>query len=322
MISKSGIKEIDGMLEIVDLSKKYKQKFAAQGINMFLEKGEIVGLLGPNGAGKSTTISMLSSLVTPTSGDVRHLNESIIKNPHNIRKILGVVPQEIALYTDLSAEENLRFFGEIYRLKGSKLKQRVEEVLEQIGLTDRRKDLVKTFSGGMKRRLNIGVALLHNPEIIIMDEPTVGIDPQSRNYILETVKRLNKERGMTVLYTSHYMEEVEFLCDRIYIMDKGHIIASGTKEELKNILSSENTIFIKVERIKEEFIQILKADATIRQVKVQDRDISVIVPKEYNLFQKISHLAEETGTTLISVEVKTPTLEDVFLHLTGRALRD
>ncbi|WP_453997438.1 ATP-binding cassette domain-containing protein [Bacillus nitroreducens] len=310
------------MLEIVDLSKKYKQKFAAQGINMFLEKGEIVGLLGPNGAGKSTTISMLSSLVTPTSGDVRHLNESIIKNPHNIRKILGVVPQEIALYTDLSAEENLRFFGEIYRLKGSKLKQRVEEVLEQIGLTDRRKDLVKTFSGGMKRRLNIGVALLHNPEIIIMDEPTVGIDPQSRNYILETVKRLNKERGMTVLYTSHYMEEVEFLCDRIYIMDKGHIIASGTKEELKNILSSENTIFIKVERIKEEFIQILKADATIRQVKVQDRDISVIVPKEYNLFQKISQLAEETGTTLISVEVKTPTLEDVFLHLTGRALRD
>ncbi len=322
VISKSGIKEIDGMLEIVDLSKKYKQKFAAQGINMFLEKGEIVGLLGPNGAGKSTTISMLSSLVTPTSGDVRHLNESIIKNPHNIRKILGVVPQEIALYTDLSAEENLRFFGEIYRLKGSKLKQRVEEVLEQIGLTDRRKDLVKTFSGGMKRRLNIGVALLHNPEIIIMDEPTVGIDPQSRNYILETVKRLNKERGMTVLYTSHYMEEVEFLCDRIYIMDKGHIIASGTKEELKNILSSENTIFIKVERIKEEFIQILKADATIRQVKVQDRDISVIVPKEYNLFQKISQLAEETGTTLISVEVKTPTLEDVFLHLTGRALRD
>ncbi|MDR4890466.1 ABC transporter ATP-binding protein [Fredinandcohnia sp. QZ13] len=310
------------MLEIIDLSKKYKQKFAAQGINMFLEKGEIVGLLGPNGAGKSTTISMLSSLVVPTSGDVRLMNESTIKHPHNIRKILGVVPQEIALYTDLSAEENLRFFGEIYRLKGAELKQRIEEVLEQIGLTDRRKDLVKTFSGGMKRRLNIGVALLHNPEIIIMDEPTVGIDPQSRNYILETVKRLNKERGMTVLYTSHYMEEVEFLCDRIYIMDKGHIIASGTKEELKNILSSENTISIKVERANEEFTQLLEADSTVRQVKVQDRDVTVIVPKEYNLFQKISQFAEETGTVLISVEVKAPTLEDVFLHLTGRALRD
>ncbi|MEH7239186.1 ABC transporter ATP-binding protein [Bacillus sp. JJ1562] len=310
------------MLEVIDLSKKYKQKFAAQGINMFLEKGEIVGLLGPNGAGKSTTISMLSSLVIPTSGDVRLMNESTIKHPQNIRKILGVVPQEIALYTDLSAEENLRFFGEIYRLKGAELKERIEEVLEQIGLTDRRKDLVKTFSGGMKRRLNIGVALLHNPEIIIMDEPTVGIDPQSRNYILETVKRLNKERGMTVLYTSHYMEEVEFLCDRIYIMDKGHIIASGTKEELKNILSSENTISIKVERAKEEFIQLLEADPTVRQVKVQDRDVTVIVPKEYNLFQKISQFAEETKTALISVEVKAPTLEDVFLHLTGRALRD
>ncbi|WP_077620082.1 ABC transporter ATP-binding protein [Bacillus sinesaloumensis] len=310
------------MLEIINLSKKYKQKFAAQGVNMFLEKGEIVGLLGPNGAGKSTTISMLSSLVVPTSGDVRLMNQSTTKQPQNIRKILGVVPQEIALYTDLSAEENLRFFGEIYRLKGAKLKQRIEEVLNQIGLTERRKDIVKTFSGGMKRRLNIGVALLHNPEIIIMDEPTVGIDPQSRNYILETVKRLNKERGMTVLYTSHYMEEVEFLCDRIYIMDKGHIIASGTKEELKNILSSENTISIKVERVKEEFIELLEADITIRQVKVHDHDVTVIVPKEYNLFQKISQLAEETGTSLISVEVKAPTLEDVFLHLTGRALRD
>ncbi|WP_100407532.1 ABC transporter ATP-binding protein [Bacillus solitudinis] len=310
------------MLDVINLSKKYKQKYAAQGVNMFLEKGEIVGLLGPNGAGKSTTISMLSSLVVPTSGDVRLINESTIKNPRNIRMILGVVPQEIALYPDLSAEENLRFFGEIYRLKGVELKKRIDEVLEQIGLTDRRKDLVKTFSGGMKRRLNIGVALLHNPEIIIMDEPTVGIDPQSRNYILETVKRLNQERGMTVLYTSHYMEEVEFLCDRIYIMDKGHIIASGTKKELKNILSSENTISIKVERVKEEFIKLLQADPAIRQVKTQDREVTIIVPKEYNLFRKISQLAEETMTNLISVDVKAPTLEDVFLHLTGRALRD
>lgn len=310
------------MLEIIDLSKKYKQNYAVQGINMFLEKGEIVGLLGPNGAGKSTTISMLSSLVLPTSGDVRLLNESTIKNPRNIRTILGFVPQEIALYTDLTAEENLRFFGEMYHLKGLVLKKRIDEVLEQIGLTDRRKDVVKSFSGGMKRRLNIGVALLHNPEIIIMDEPTVGIDPQSRNYILKTVKRLNQENGMTVLYTSHYMEEVEFLCDRIYIMDKGLIIASGTKEELKNILSSENTISIKVERVKEAFIQLLHSDATIRQVQSKDTEISILVPKEYNLFRQISHFAEQTDTNLISVEVKAPTLEDVFLHLTGRALRD
>ncbi|MEK6453383.1 ABC transporter ATP-binding protein [Caldifermentibacillus hisashii] len=310
------------MLQIMDLSKKYKNVQAVSGVNMYLEKGEIVGLLGPNGAGKSTTISMLSSLITPSSGDVRLHNESIVKQPEKIRHILGVVPQEIALYTDLTAEENLQFFGKIYGLQGATLKQRINEVLEQIGLTERRKNLVKTFSGGMKRRLNIGVALLHTPEIIIMDEPTVGIDPQSRNYILETVKRLNREQGMTVLYTSHYMEEVEFLCDRIYIMDQGHIIASGTKEELKNILSSENTIIIKVERIKDELTRVLKADPHIRQVQVQDQKISIIVPKEENLFQAITHYAEETKTKLISIEVKAPTLEDVFLHLTGRALRD
>lgn len=310
------------MLEVIDLSKRFKQNLAVKDVNMYLEKGEIVGLLGPNGAGKSTTISMISSLSAPTSGDVRLLNESSVKKPERIRKVLGVVPQEIALYNDLSAQENLQFFGRIYGLKGEILKVRIEEVLEQIGLTDRRKDIVKTFSGGMKRRLNIGVALLHNPEIIIMDEPTVGIDPQSRNYILETVKRLNKEKGMTVLYTSHYMEEVEFLCKRIYIMDKGSIIAAGTKEELKNILSSESTIFIKVERLKDEFIQLLNADPNIRRVTFQEQNITVIVPKEYNLFRTISNYAEQTGTILISVEIKAPTLEDVFLHLTGRALRD
>ena len=236
------------MLELVDLSKKYKQVYAVNQLNMVINKGEIVGLLGPNGAGKSTAISMMTSLVEPSSGDVRFLNNSILKKPAPLRKVIGVVPQEIALYMDLTAEENLRFFGRIYGLKGTELNQKIEEVLEIIGLMDRKKKIVKTFSGGMKRRLNIGVALLHDPEIIIMDEPTVGIDPQSRNYILETVKKLNKEKQMTVLYTSHYMEEVEFLCNRIYIMDHGNLIASGTKDEIKRILSSEKTILIKSER--------------------------------------------------------------------------
>lgn len=182
------------MLEAVEITKRFKQTHAVNGVNLFLERGEIIGLLGPNGAGKSTTISIISTLIPPTSGDVRLNNESVIKRPEKLRKILGVVPQEIALYPDLSARENLLFFGKIYRLSGSQLKQKVEEVLEMIGLTDRQHDLVKNFSGGMKRRLNIGAALLHEPELIIMDEPTVGIDPQSRNYILETVKRLNKEK--------------------------------------------------------------------------------------------------------------------------------
>lgn len=310
------------MLEVINLTKRFKQNYAVKEVNMYLEQGEIVGLLGPNGAGKSTTISIISSLIPPTSGDVRLFNESILKQPGIIREILGVVPQEIALYDDLTAQENLQFFGRIYGLKGKELKKRVDEVLEQIGLTERRKDVVKTFSGGMKRRLNIGVALLHQPQFIIMDEPTVGIDPQSRNYILETVKRLNQEEKMTVMYTSHYMEEVEYLCNRIYIMDKGSIIASGTKEELKNILASETTMIIKVERLKEEFIQKIKEHPSIRHVTYQNHTVTVIVPKEINLFQTISQFAETTDTVLISVEAKSPSLEDVFLHLTGRALRD
>ncbi|MFS0671839.1 ABC transporter ATP-binding protein [Ornithinibacillus sp. 179-J 7C1 HS] len=310
------------MIELINLTKRFKQIEAVKNLNLFIERGEIVGLLGPNGAGKSTAISMLSSLVEPTSGDVLFENKSIVKHPSSFRKIVGIVPQEIALYDDLSAEENLYFFGRIYHLRGQKLKQKVNEVLEQIGLTDRRKDVVKKFSGGMKRRLNIGVAMLHDPEVIIMDEPTVGIDPQSRNYILETVKRLNKERKMTVLYTSHYMEEVELLCDRIYIMDKGNLIASGTKDEIKKILSNENTISIKAEQINDEFLHALKQHPSVTQVTVVDKEVLVIVPKSVRIFSEVIKIAEENEIELISVDNKAPTLEDVFLHLTGRALRD
>ena len=310
------------LLEIINLSKAFKQNKVVNGINLHLEKGETVGLLGPNGAGKSTSISLISSLIQPDGGDVRLNNESIIKSPQNLRKILGVVPQEIALYMDLSARENLIFFGKMHKIPNSKLQTRVEEVLDIIGLTDRQKDLVKTFSGGMKRRLNIGVALLHEPEIIIMDEPTVGIDPQSRNYILETVKRLNKEQKMTVLYTSHYMEEVEFLCNRIYIMDHGEIIASGTKEEIKNILSAETAINIKVELVKNEFIEALRKESNVRHLSVHQSTISVIVPRQVNMLKDIFRHAESNGTTVLSVQIETPSLEDVFLHLTGRQLRD
>ncbi|MCT1903132.1 ABC transporter ATP-binding protein [Oceanobacillus sojae] len=310
------------MLELVDISKRFKKIEAVKSLNMFIEQGEIVGLLGPNGAGKSTAISILSTLIEPTQGDVRFLKESVIKKPAPLRKAIGVVPQEIALYPQLSTEENLLFFGRIYRLKGSKLKQRVNEILELIGLTEKRKALVDSFSGGMKRRLNIGVAMLHNPQILIMDEPTVGIDPQSRSYILETVKRLNKEHQMTVVYTSHYMEEVDYLCDRIYIMDQGNLIASGTKEEIKQILSSENTISIQADRWNSKFIAQLKGHESITKVHVEGDEITLITPKEVNLFSEIISMTEEYGIALRSLHVKSPTLEDVFLHLTGRALRD
>lgn len=310
------------MLEIIKLSKSYKQKKVVDSINLYLDSGETVGLLGPNGAGKSTTISLISSLVSPNEGDVRLFNKSILKSPQSLREILGVVPQEIALYMELSARENLIFFGKMHRIPNNRLQKRVDEVLDIIGLKEREKDLVKTFSGGMKRRLNIGVALIHEPKIIIMDEPTVGIDPQSRNYILETVKKLNKEQNITVLYTSHYMEEVEFLCDRIYIMDHGQIIASGTKEELKNILSQETAINIKVELIKHDFVEALKSYDNVKNLSIQQSIITIIVPKQINMLKDIFKLAEEHTTNILSVNIMTPTLEDVFLHLTGRQLRD
>ncbi|KYD10311.1 MAG: ABC transporter ATP-binding protein [Caldibacillus debilis] len=310
------------MLETLHLTKQFKRLKAVDDVNLHLNKGEIVGLLGPNGAGKSTTISIISTLMPPTSGEVLLEGESVLQNPGKIRKIMGVVPQEIALYNDFSARENLHFFGRIYRMSGERLNRKIDEVLEIIGLSERPKDLVKTFSGGMKRRLNIGAALLHDPEFLIMDEPTVGIDPQSRNYILETVKRLNEEKRITVLYTSHYMEEVEFLCDRIYIMDQGRIIAHGTKEELKRLISGETTILLKVGQVNERFMGALGNHPVVKNFTAEDNHFTILTEKEGNVFSHLFKLAEETDTDITSVEIKTPTLEDVFLHLTGKALRD
>ncbi len=310
------------MLELINITKKYKEVYAVEQFNMYIEQGEIVGLLGPNGAGKSTTISMLSSLIPPTSGDVLFHKKSIAYDPSNLRRVTGIVPQEIALYRDLTAEENLQFFGRIYHLKGKDLQDKITHVLEMVGLSERRKKLVKHFSGGMMRRLNIGVALLHNPSCLIMDEPTVGIDPQSRTYILETVKKLNQEHGITVIYTSHYMEEIDFLCDRIYIMDQGKLIASGTKEDIKRILADEKTVVIEVEHIKKTFITLLENDPSVYQLTIEGQIVSIIIPKEVQIFKKIVQYAEQTETEIVSVDVQTPTLEDVFLHLTGRALRN
>lgn len=310
------------MLQVENLRKKFKNKTAVDGVNLFLDQGESVGLLGPNGAGKSTTISMISTLLTPTSGDVRYKGSDALKKPDVIRPILGVVPQEIALYEELTAYENTEFFGKAYGLSGKKLKNKIDEVLELVGLTDRKKEKVREYSGGMKRRINIAVALMHDPELLIMDEPTVGIDPQSRSYILDMVRQLNKTKGMTVLYTSHYMEEVEKLCDRVYIMDHGQIIASGTKEELKSILSSEDTILIEVQQASSQFVDQLNNHPSIQQVAEVNGGYKIIIAKDEDLFADIFDFAKETQVKVRGVHVQTPTLEDVFLHLTGRKLRD
>lgn len=310
------------MFEVENLTKNYKKKLAVDGISLYLDKGESVGLLGPNGAGKSTTISMMSTLISPNSGDVRYNGKNVLLHPDAIRPVLGVIPQEIALYEELSAYENMKFFGKVYGLSGKKLEQKIDEVLDLVGLQDRKKERVKHYSGGMKRRINIAVALLHEPEILIMDEPTVGIDPQSRNYILEMVRTLNREKGMTVLYTSHYMEEVERLCDRIYIMDHGQIIASGTKEELKSILSAEKTVSVEVLKKTAEFLAGLSECTNVKKITERQNEYKLLVKNEETIIEEVLHLAKEAGVKIKGIHVQEPTLEDVFLHLTGRKLRD
>ncbi|WP_353626297.1 ABC transporter ATP-binding protein [Bacillus sp. JCM 19041] len=227
------------MIEMDQIYKSYGSIEAIKDVGIYLKKGEAVGLLGPNGAGKSTLIDMLTSLSKPSKGQVRFNGKNVYGQLTQFRTQIGVVPQELALYSDLTAEENLLFFGKAYKLKGVKLKQKVTELLQLVELEERKKDRVKTFSGGMKRRLNLAIALIHEPAYLILDEPTVGIDPHSRRYLLDLIKRLQLEQGTTVLYTSHYMEEVEFLCDRIYVLDRGTIIASGTQDEIKKIVSQE-----------------------------------------------------------------------------------
>lgn len=310
------------MLETLELRKVFKGKTAVEDVSLYLDKGESVGLLGPNGAGKSTTISMISSLLPPTEGDVLLDGKSVIKQPDLIRQVLGIVPQEIALYDNLSAYENLKFFGRLYRLSGASLERKIEEVLEMIGLRDRQKELVRTFSGGMKRRVNIAAALMHDPEIVIMDEPTVGIDPQSRNHILETVRLLNREKGTTVLYTSHYMEEVEQLCSRMYIMDHGRVIASGTHEELQRILSGEDTLLIQLNVPSPELAHELQQLAPVRFVEQSENELKLIVQKRSSILAAVVQAAERHQVQIVNFHVQTPSLEDVFLHLTGRTLRD
>lgn len=310
------------MLETYKLSKSFKGKKAVDEIDLYLDEGESVGLLGPNGAGKSTTISMISTLIKPTSGDVKFNGKSTVSDPSGLRKVLGVVPQEIALYLELSAYENLKFFGQIYKVDQRELEGRIQNVLEMVGLKDRQKDIVKTFSGGMKRRVNIAAALLHNPKILILDEPTVGIDPQSRNHILEMVRQLNVRSGTTVLYTSHYMEEVEQLCNRVYIMDHGKVIAGGTKSELLNILSNENKVTVQLIRPSDAFIDAVRQIEHVRHVEGTDEGVSIISKKGSNIISQLVREAEKAGTELVHFQMETPSLEDVFLHLTGRTLRD
>ena len=315
------------IIEIRGLKKQYNPPdgvWAVKGISFEILRGEIFSLLGPNGAGKTTTISVMSGLLAPTEGDVLIGGHSITREPLACKRLIGVVPQELALYPKLSARQNLTFFGKLYGLGGKALKARVAEVLEFTGMSERADDPVEEYSGGMKRRVNIGVGLLHNPQVLFLDEPTVGIDPQSRRNILDAVKALNA-KGMTVLYTTHYMEEAAELSDRVGIIDHGEIIALGTQDELTRMVGENDTITLSVPEAGDAVLEQLRALPDVAQCSRSDGDdgtITLLAKEGRAVLPEVIRTINEAGLTLRTVEVREPTLETVFLHLTGRALRD
>ena len=290
---------------------------------MNIEEGEIFGLLGPNGAGKSTTIKIITGLLGLNSGAVKvggfDLNDKA--NRINAKRIMGLVPQDLAIYSNLSAKDNVLFFGRLYGLKGKKLKDRAEEALEFVGLQDREYEKSKKFSGGMKRRLNIACAIVHQPKIIILDEPTVGIDPQSRNHILESIKELNR-RGSTIIYTSHYMEEAESLCHRVGIIGNGKLIALGTKQELKDILAEDEKLLIKINTPSFNAADDIKKMRGIKSAAYRDDVLEIITTNGQQQLQDILFTLAKHDVKIKSFNIIEPDLESLFLSLTGKNLRD
>jgi len=312
----------DFILTTDNLQKSFGDQQALRGVSFGIRRGEVFSLLGPNGAGKTTTISMLACLLSPTEGDALVGGHSVRREPEAVKRLIGLVPQDIALYLPLTARENLMFWGQMYGLGGAALRRRVDEVLEVVGLKERAKDRVATYSGGMQRRINIAVGLLHKPQIVFMDEPTVGIDPQSRRNILDMVKDLNKQ-GMTVLYTTHYMEEAQELSNRIGIIDQGKLIALGTLDELTRLVGQEDVVELSVaDGEAPELLPALRAAPGIRNADRTNGTVRLLAADGNAALPELITTATRHGAKVTNVSVKEPNLEAVFLHLTGRALRD
>lgn len=332
------------ILEVDQLEKKYGDFRAVKGVSFSVEEGEVFGLLGPNGAGKTQTISMLTGVIPPTSGTARIAGHDMKTAMDEVKKVNGLVPQDLALYPTLSARVNLNFFGRIYGLSGNELKERVEDVLRIVALTERADQTVDKYSGGMKRRVNIAAGLVHQPRLLFLDEPTVGVDPQSRNHIFESVQRLNRERGMSVVYTSHYMEEVELLCNRVAIIDEGNIIAMDTVKNLISILGG-GMIYIGLEEVDDTLLEQLSQLPAVKEAILtpppvmpplpegeepqSDAEpvmpnpiVKIVAESSQEAVVNVISFLNEQDRPLTSLEILEPNLESVFLHLTGKKLRE
>lgn len=321
----------DEIVRVQNLRKRYDTLTAVDGVSFEIYQGEIFGLLGPNGAGKTTTISMIAGLLPPTEGDIHVAGLDARRAEVAIKKIIGVVPQELALYLKLTGRENLEFFGKLYGLRQANLAERVQQTLELVGLTDRADSRADTYSGGMKRRLNLAIGLMHSPQLLLLDEPTVGVDPQSRNHIFEGVRELNRQ-GLSVLYTSHYMEEVEALCDRVGIMDGGKLVACDT---VPNLIARLGGTVVEValggEGATEALLASLCRLEHVQKVEVapahedepETKDgLRVYTAQPNRVLPGLVTMLNAANTPLLALNIKRPNLEDVFLALTGKSLRD
>lgn len=304
-----------------DLTKVFNGRKAVDSLDLEIEEGEFFGLLGPNGAGKSTTVAMLSTILRPTRGTVTIAGYDIKRQAKEIRRLIGVVPQEFGLYDELTAAENLAYFGKLHGVEGGKLKVRIEELLRLVQLQDRANDLAKTFSGGMKHRLNLVVGLIHEPKLLFLDEPTTGLDPQARLAVWELIKRFQSE-GVTILLTTHYMEEADYLCERVAIMDRGKVIALDSPARLKRSIGKLEVIEVKARKVTKKVLNELRKLKGVRKAARTTEGLRVLTPAANEVMARVVTLASFAGVQIDSLNVAQPTLEDVFIKLTGKTLRD
>ena len=312
---------MESIIKVENITKRFKEKLVLDNVSYEVNKGEIFGFIGPNGAGKSTLINIMTGILVPNNGTISICGYDILKEPIKAKSCIGYVPQEIALIEEINAYANLEYFGALYGLKGKVLKERIKEALEITGLSEKKKEKVKNFSGGMKRRLNIAVAIMHHPKVLILDEPTVGVDPQSRKHIFDFVRSVTKEQGTTVVYTSHYMEEVEELCDRVFIMDLGKEVAYGNKEDVKASVFPNNKVIIEVSDLVGEDLLALKNVNDVLNVSQEENNLILTIGEEFKLAQVLFFL-EKNNKTIKKITYDEAKLEDVFLALTGKSLRN